>query len=131
MRIYLARDRSNELYIFKGNKPIRGKSSWEISNPNDKCYLIPEDMESIFLGEVDIAWEDDPVMISFERFDNRSTILKENIGFLKRWFGHIAQIADDRKTLTGVVMSDSDALDEIKSIAVNSIYFIKKHIIPN
>lgn len=29
-------------------------------------------------------------------------------------FKHIAQIADDRKTLNGVVMKDSEAFDEIK-----------------
>ena len=43
------------------------------------------------------------------------------------WFEHIAQIADDRKTLNGAVMEDWAALNEIKSIAKNSIYFIKNH----
>ena len=41
------------------------------------------------------------------------------------WFEHIAQIADDRKNLNGVVMEDWAALDEIKAIAKDSIYYIK------
>ena len=51
----------------------------------------------------------------------------EDISLIKHWFEHIAQIADDRKTLTGEVMEDSYALDEIKSIAKNSIYYIEHH----
>lgn len=43
------------------------------------------------------------------------------------WFDHIAQIADDRMTLTGQRMTDSHALDEIKCIAKNSSEFITKH----
>lgn len=44
------------------------------------------------------------------------------------WFEHIAQIAEDRKTLAGTTMTDSQALDEIRAIAKNSVYYIKKHI---
>ena len=43
------------------------------------------------------------------------------------WFDHIAQIADDRMTLTNHRMTDSHALDEIKCIAKNSSEFITKH----
>ena len=56
---------------------------------------------------------------------------KEEYELIKLWFGHIAQIADDRKTLTGVVMDDAHALDEIKSIAKDSIYFIEHHMYNN
>ena len=42
------------------------------------------------------------------------------------WFEHIAQIADDRKTLTGVVMKDSDAFDEIKCLAKRCAEYVKK-----
>ena len=49
---------------------------------------------------------------------------KENIIY---WFEHIAQIADDRKTGNGVVMEDWAALDEIKAIAKDSIYYIQNH----
>ena len=43
------------------------------------------------------------------------------------WFGHIAQIATDRKTANGVVMEDWAALDEIAAIAKDSMYYIKNH----
>ena len=43
------------------------------------------------------------------------------------WFEHIAQIADNRKTLNGDIMEDWAALDEIKSLAKNSVYYIKNH----
>lgn len=51
----------------------------------------------------------------------------EGISLMKGWFEHIAQIADDMKTLNGEVMEDSYALDEIKSIAKNSVYYIEHH----
>lgn len=50
---------------------------------------------------------------------------KKNIIY---WFEHIAQIADDRKTANGVVMEDWAALDEIKALAKDSVYYIKNHI---
>lgn len=53
---------------------------------------------------------------------------REDYELVKLWFKHIAQIADDRKTLTGVVMDDAHALDEIKAIAKDSIYFMENHI---
>ena len=43
------------------------------------------------------------------------------------WFEHIEQLADDRKTLNGDIMSDADALDEIKALSIRSANFIKKH----
>jgi hypothetical protein len=43
------------------------------------------------------------------------------------WFDHIAQIADDRMTLTRQRMTDAHALDEIKCIAKNSSEFITKY----
>lgn len=43
------------------------------------------------------------------------------------WFDHIAQIADDRMTLTNRRMTDAHALDEIKCLAKNSSEFITKH----
>lgn len=50
---------------------------------------------------------------------------KENI---IHWFEHIAQIADDRKTANGIIMEDWAALDEIKAIAKDSVYYIKNHV---
>lgn len=43
------------------------------------------------------------------------------------WFEHIEQLADDRKTLNGDIMSDADTLDEIKALSKRSAKFIKKH----
>lgn len=54
---------------------------------------------------------------------------QEDKELILQWFNHIAQIADDRKTLNGEIMEDWAALDEIKSIAKNSMYYIKNHII--
>ena len=50
---------------------------------------------------------------------------KENIIY---WFEHIAQIADDRKTANGIIMEDWAALDEIKAIAIDSMYYIKNNV---
>ena len=47
--------------------------------------------------------------------------------FMIEWFGHIEQIATDRKTANGFVMGYQHCLDEIRAIAKNSIYYIKKH----
>lgn len=44
------------------------------------------------------------------------------------WFNHIAQMADDRKTLNGVVMKNSDALDEIKCLAQECAEYVEKFV---
>lgn len=56
-------------------------------------------------------------------------MIQEDKELILQWFNHISQIADDRKTLNGEIMEDWEALDEIKSIAKNSMYYIKNHII--
>lgn len=43
------------------------------------------------------------------------------------WFDHIAQIANDRKTLNGDIMDVWAAFDEIKCLAKNSSEFIQRH----
>lgn len=43
------------------------------------------------------------------------------------WFKRIAQIADDKKTLNGVVMKNSEVLDEIKCLASNCVEYIEKY----
>ena len=43
-------------------------------------------------------------------------------------FNHIAQIADDKKTLNGFVMTDSDAFDEIKCLAHESAEYVEKFV---
>lgn len=42
------------------------------------------------------------------------------------WFKHIARIADDKKTLTGFVMKDSDAFDEIKYLAQRCAEYVER-----
>lgn len=44
------------------------------------------------------------------------------------WFEHIAQIADDRKTANGAVMTPEHALDEIKALAKDAAYYVNKHL---
>lgn len=44
------------------------------------------------------------------------------------WFKHIAQIADDKKTLNGFVMADSDAFDEIKCLARRCAEYVEKYV---
>lgn len=44
------------------------------------------------------------------------------------WFKHIAQIANDKKTLNGFVMKDSDAFDEIKCLARSSVEYVEKYL---
>lgn len=58
-------------------------------------------------------------MINLEE-DDKELIVK--------WFEHIAQIADDRKTANGFVMKESDALDEIKVKAKECAEYIKEFI---
>lgn len=50
-----------------------------------------------------------------------------DLDLITGWFDHIAQIADDRMTLTNQRMTDAHALDEIKCLAKNSSEFITKH----
>lgn len=54
-------------------------------------------------------------------------ISKKNLNLIVGWFEHIQQLADDRKTLNGDVMSEADTLDEIKALSTRSTNFIKKH----
>ena len=42
------------------------------------------------------------------------------------WFEYIAQIAETKKNLTGLVMSDSDAFDEIKYLAKSCAEYVEK-----
>ena len=44
------------------------------------------------------------------------------------WFEHVAQLATDKKTANGVVMSDEDTFAEIASLAKNACFYIQNHI---
>lgn len=58
---------------------------------------------------------------------NSLEVKEVDLELIVGWFNHIAQMADDRKTLNGDVMEDWAALDEIKCLAKNSSEFIKKY----
>lgn len=44
------------------------------------------------------------------------------------WLEHIEQIASDRKTANGFVMTDRAALDEIKVLCKDSIFYINNFL---
>ena len=44
------------------------------------------------------------------------------------WFEHVAQLATDKKTANGVVMSDEDAFAEIASLAKNACYYVERRL---
>lgn len=54
-------------------------------------------------------------------------ISKKDLTLLVGWLEHIQQLADDKKTLNGDIMSEADTLDEIKALSTRSANFIKKH----
>lgn len=55
--------------------------------------------------------------------------MEENISLIIKWFDHIEQLATDRKTLTGFVMSHQDALDEIKCLAKESKEYVEMFMV--
>ena len=60
-------------------------------------------------------------------FLNTLEVREVDLDLITGWFDHIAQIADDRMTLTNQRMTDAHALDEIKCLAKNSSEFITRH----
>ena len=61
-----------------------------------------------------------------DEFINTLEVKEVDLELITGWFDHIAQIADDRMTLTNQRMTDAHALDEIKCLAKNSSEFITK-----
>ena len=61
------------------------------------------------------------------QFIDTLEVKEVDLELITGWFDHIAQIADDRMTLTNQRMTDAHALDEIKCLAKNSSEFIKMH----
>lgn len=55
--------------------------------------------------------------------------LNEELNLITDWFKHIAQMADDKKTLNGAVMRDSDAFDEIKCLAKRCAEYVDKRLL--
>ena len=60
--------------------------------------------------------------------DRKKHLDMEDKELIIHWFEHIAQIADDRKTANGFVMTPEDALNEIKALAKDAAYYVEKHI---
>ena len=52
----------------------------------------------------------------------------EEKDLLLHWFKHVVQLATDKKTANGAVMSDEDAFAEIASLAENACFYIQNHI---
>lgn len=42
------------------------------------------------------------------------------------WFDHLAQLAKDHKTQTGIVMDNNHCFAEMYSLASNASHFVKK-----
>lgn len=69
----------------------------------------------------------DEQLIEEIKYRNMNDALNASeIELMISWFKHIMQIADDRKTGNGMIMSANDALDEIKVIAKESIEYINE-----
>ena len=54
--------------------------------------------------------------------------IEKEMPLIAGWFEHIAQLATDKKTANGFVMSDSDTFDEIAALAKRSQEYIKLHL---
>ena len=68
--------------------------------------------------------------VTRDKFKNMKT-QEENISLIIKWFDHISQIADDRKTVNGFVMSRQDALDEIRCLAKQSREYVEMFMVNN
>lgn len=66
------------------------------------------------------------LMGQWEEVQKKKTVMAQK-DLIKLWFDHIAQMADNRKTLNGDVMDDAHCLDEIRALAVNASEFVEKH----
>lgn len=55
--------------------------------------------------------------------------LNEELGIVARWFYNIAKLADDRKNANGVVMSDTDTLQEIKCKAKIAAEYVENYLL--
>lgn len=55
--------------------------------------------------------------------------LNEELGIVAKWFYGIAKLADDRKNANGVVVSDADALQEIKVKAKIAAEYVETYLL--
>ena len=56
-------------------------------------------------------------------------VFREEVLLIKEWFNHIEQLATDKKTANGFVMSDSDTFDEIRALASRCQEYIKLELL--
>ena len=83
--------------------------------------LVEEGEDTMFEQGRISAFEDAKLFL------NTLEVKEVDLELITGWFDHIAQIADNRMTLTNQRMTDAHALDEIKCLAKNSSEFITKH----
>ena len=96
----------------------------------DKDALVAEierHRQKVMGVRTDFADGQKGVLTELLSFINSLEVKEVDFDLIIGWFDHIAQIADDRMTLTGQRMTDAHALDEIKCLAKNSSEFITKH----
>ncbi len=55
--------------------------------------------------------------------------LNDELGIVARWVYSIAMLADDRKNANGVVISDADALQEIKVKAKIAAEYVENYLL--
>ena len=93
----------------------------QLTKEQQKLWRIEIEQACVSGGEMGVELARDT------RYKGNLEVKEVDLKLVTDWFDHIAQIADDRMTLTGQRMTDSHALDEIKCIAKNSSEFITKH----
>ena len=83
--------------------------------------------ERLAVNDIEYTRTDGLDLAKDPRYKENLEVKEVDLDLITGWFDHIAQIADDRMTLTNQRMTDAHALDEIKCLAKNSSEFITKH----
>lgn len=109
------------------NKEIKPKFSIGqtiVYPPNGNIFHITRIVGTLYIS-------DEGATLSFSRQDGWKLSKEKNddIDLVITWFEHIAQLADDRKALTGEVMTLQHTLDEINRLARQSAEYVKKYIL--
>lgn len=87
------------------------------------------DFATSFLGMIDEYSEMFCTEAALRAAKWKDEQLNEELNLITDWFNHIAQMADDKKTLSGAVMKDSDAFDEIKCLAKRCAEYVDKRLL--
>ena len=103
----------------------------EIERRTDELYDLLPDASKVENGSITTSEACNTgkytALESFKDYVDTLEVKEVDLELITGWFDHIAQIADDRMTLTNQRMTDTHALDEIKCLAKNSSEFITKH----